>query len=135
MISDAPGTPFPGRCFTKASTVPLHFDERPHHAYNDTRLLACAPGFRSGCSNQKHPRSREGSRLRIGGTVMKGYVARTPLEGRRPGILVVHEWWGHNEYAAQAGRMSRSSLHRPRSPSTCSVTADRLPTRPTRRSS
>jgi dienelactone hydrolase len=31
---------------------------------------------------------------------MKGYIAYDKnLEGKRPGVLVVHEWWGHNEYA------------------------------------
>lgn len=31
---------------------------------------------------------------------MNGYIAYDDSrEGERPGILVVHEWWGHNEYA------------------------------------
>lgn len=34
------------------------------------------------------------------GTVMKGYlVYDDALEGPRPGVIVVHEWWGHNDYA------------------------------------
>lgn len=33
---------------------------------------------------------------------MKGYLAYDKnLEGKRPGVLVVHEWWGHNAYARQ----------------------------------
>ena len=37
---------------------------------------------------------------RQGGTVMKGLVAYDDsIKGKRPGILVVHEWWGHNAYA------------------------------------
>lgn len=28
----------------------------------------------------------------------RGYLARPKGEGERPGILVVHEWWGHNDY-------------------------------------
>jgi dienelactone hydrolase len=33
-------------------------------------------------------------------TVMKGYIAHnSELEGKRPGIIVVHEWWGHDDFA------------------------------------
>ena len=43
---------------------------------------------------------------RAGDTVMKGYLATDPsLKGPRPGILVVHEWWGHNDYARKRARM------------------------------
>ncbi len=41
-----------------------------------------------------------------GEVTMKGYLAYDAnLEGRRPGVLVVHEWWGHNEYARSRTRM------------------------------
>lgn len=40
------------------------------------------------------------------GTTLKGYVAYDDaVQGKRPGILVVHEWWGHNEYARMRARM------------------------------
>lgn len=40
------------------------------------------------------------------GVVMKGYLAYdTDIEGKRPGILVVHEWWGLNDYARRRARM------------------------------
>lgn len=40
------------------------------------------------------------------GVVLKGYLAYDEnLKGKRPGILVVHEWWGHNEYARRRARM------------------------------
>ncbi|MBI1192340.1 MAG: dienelactone hydrolase family protein [Bacteroidetes bacterium] len=36
---------------------------------------------------------------------MKGFlVYDTLLAGDRPGVLVVHEWWGHNEHARNAAR-------------------------------
>lgn len=41
-----------------------------------------------------------------GGTTMKGYLAYDDaVPGKRPGILVVHEWWGHDEYARKRARM------------------------------
>lgn len=37
------------------------------------------------------------------GITMKGYLAYDDAaEGKRPGILVVHEWWGHNQHARNA---------------------------------
>lgn len=40
------------------------------------------------------------------GTVLKGYLAiDTSQVGRRPGVLVVHEWWGHNAYARQRAEL------------------------------
>ena len=36
----------------------------------------------------------------VDGVNLKGYVAfDNSIKGKRPGILVVHEWWGHNEHA------------------------------------
>lgn len=40
------------------------------------------------------------------GTALKGYLAYDDaVKGKRPGVLVVHEWWGHNEYARKRARM------------------------------
>jgi len=40
------------------------------------------------------------------GTILKGYIAYDDaIKGKRPGVLVVHEWWGHNEYARKRARM------------------------------
>lgn len=39
-------------------------------------------------------------------TVLKGYLAYdNASKDKRPGIIVVHEWWGHNEYARKRARM------------------------------
>ena len=41
-----------------------------------------------------------------GGVTLKGYLAYDDaVSGKRPGVLVVHEWWGHNEYARKRARM------------------------------
>lgn len=41
----------------------------------------------------------------VEGKPFKGYIAYTPsVTAPRPGVLVVHEWWGHNEYARQRAR-------------------------------
>jgi dienelactone hydrolase len=41
-----------------------------------------------------------------GDTVMKGYLAYDDaVTGKRPGVLVVHEWWGHNSYARKRAEM------------------------------
>ncbi len=40
------------------------------------------------------------------GIVMKGYLAYDKsIKDKRPGVLVVHEWWGHNEYTRKRARM------------------------------
>lgn len=40
------------------------------------------------------------------GVVLSGYLAYDAnQEGPRPGVLVVHEWWGHNEYARTRAEM------------------------------
>ena len=40
------------------------------------------------------------------GVVMKGYLAYDDhIKGKRPGVLVVPEWWGLNDYARKRARM------------------------------
>jgi len=41
-----------------------------------------------------------------GDAILRGYLVHDDaLGGRRPGILVVHEWWGHNAYARKRAEM------------------------------
>ncbi len=40
-----------------------------------------------------------------GGVVMKGYLAYDDaIKSKRPGVLVVHDWWGHGEYVRGRAR-------------------------------
>lgn len=40
------------------------------------------------------------------GATLKGYLAYDDsIQGKRPGVLVVHEWWGLNDYVRQRARM------------------------------
>ena len=41
-----------------------------------------------------------------GDTTLNGYLVTDDAKtGKRPGVLVVHEWWGHNDYARKRARM------------------------------
>lgn len=60
--------------------------------------------FSAGPANAKVEGHEVG--YRAGDAVMKGYLADDPdLKGKRPAVLVVHEWWGHNDYARSRARM------------------------------
>jgi len=42
----------------------------------------------------------------VGGTTLRGYITYDDdIKGERPGVIVVHEWWGLNEYARMRARM------------------------------
>ncbi len=43
---------------------------------------------------------------RANGTLLKGYIAYDDaIQGKRPGVLVVHEWWGLDDYTRKRARM------------------------------
>jgi dienelactone hydrolase len=42
---------------------------------------------------------------KAGDTVLKGYLAYDDaVQGKRPGVLVVHEWWGHGDFVRDRAR-------------------------------
>lgn len=46
----------------------------------------------------------------VDGTNFKGYLAYDDAQNStRPGIIVVHEWWGHNDYARKRANMLAES--------------------------
>jgi dienelactone hydrolase len=43
---------------------------------------------------------------KTGDTIMKGMLAYDDaIKGKRPGVLIVHEWWGHNKHARDKAAM------------------------------
>lgn len=43
---------------------------------------------------------------RANGVTLKGYIAYDDsFKGKRPAVLVVHEWWGHNDYVRHRADM------------------------------
>lgn len=43
---------------------------------------------------------------KAGDTMLKGYLVENPkFKGKRPAVLIVHEWWGLNDYARKRAKM------------------------------
>lgn len=55
----------------------------------------------TGCAGVKHKEVEYAAE----GTTMEGYLAMPAGQDKRPAVLVVHEWWGHNEYARKRADM------------------------------
>ena len=62
-------------------------------------IFSFAASAQAGIQTQEIDYSSDGTRL-------KGYLAwDDSVKSKRPGVLVVHEWWGHNEHARERARM------------------------------
>lgn len=68
-----------------------------------------------GCAAEEAEESRDTSmapdiqtreiEYRFGDTALQGFIAwDDAIQGKRPGVLVVHEWWGHNQHARNQAR-------------------------------
>ena len=64
-----------------------------------TLLTSCASG------PKHYETSGEEVTYKAAGVPLKGYIARPKGDGPFPGVLVVHEWWGHNAYARKRADM------------------------------
>src|SRR5210317_271314 len=43
---------------------------------------------------------------KVAGKEFTGYMAYdNDIKGKRPGVLVLHEWWGHDDYARKRAEM------------------------------
>lgn len=48
----------------------------------------------------------EEPKYEVGGKTFQGYLVYDDAAAeKRPGVIVVHEWWGHNDYARKRARM------------------------------
>ena len=72
-------------------------------------LLVAALFVLNGCGaapDRSHELRTELVAYKAAGGTCKGYLAWDgKREGKRPGVLVVHEWWGMNEYVQKRARM------------------------------
>jgi dienelactone hydrolase len=69
-------------------------------------LIVCALTILAGFASAHAGIHGEAVEYTANGTVLKGYLAYdVSKEGKRPGVLVVHEWWGHNDYARKRADM------------------------------
>jgi dienelactone hydrolase len=69
-----------------------------------TIILAAVMGL-SASSSARAKIHEEAVQYEYAGTVMKGHLYYDDAtEGKRPGVLVVHEWWGLNEHAKRSAR-------------------------------
>ncbi|RNC86247.1 MAG: dienelactone hydrolase family protein [Winogradskyella sp.] len=72
----------------------------------------------SSCKQDKEAKediTREDVEIKINGqevsyatdsTNLKGYIAYDEAKaGKRPGVIIVHEWWGHNDYVRERADM------------------------------
>ncbi len=74
-------------------------------------IISCGPGSKEKAASEdkaEEPRGlvEEEVDYNSDTLTMKGYmVYDSRIEGKRPAVLVVHEWWGHNDYARKRARM------------------------------
>jgi len=69
------------------------------------RIAACMLASYCFCSLASAEIVTKSIDYKHGGTELRGYLAYDDaVKGKRPGVLLVHEWWGLNDYAKQRAR-------------------------------
>jgi dienelactone hydrolase len=69
-----------------------------------TRFIAALAACALGTSAAAEVQTKE-IEYREGDTTLQGFLAwDDAAKGKRPGVLVVHEWWGHNAHARKQAR-------------------------------
>ncbi len=73
-------------------------------------MLSCGPGQKEKAAESDSEETKglveEEVDYKTDSLTMKGFmVYDNRIEGKRPAVLVVHEWWGHNDYARKRARM------------------------------
>src|SRR6185295_10205463 len=74
-----------------------------------TILAALAAWLAFGATARAEIKTKE-MEYKQGETTLQGFLAwDDAAKGKRPGVLVVHEWWGHNQHARnQALRLAKA---------------------------
>ena len=75
--------------------------------FSFTLLILCVSSFSYiKAQNSNHKIKEENVTYTVNGVLLKGYIAYDQNQkGKRPAVLVVHEWWGLNEYPKMRARM------------------------------
>ncbi|MGD8869282.1 MAG: dienelactone hydrolase family protein [Gemmatimonadales bacterium] len=85
------------------------------HLGRGLALVAAATMASIGCAGEEAGETKEESmapdiqtreiEYQYGETPLQGFIAWDAAKpGKRPGVLVVHEWWGHNQHARNQAR-------------------------------
>ena len=70
------------------------------------QVLGCMAALGLGMNAGQAAIQEKTFEYKVGDTVMTGYMAYDDsITKPRPGVLVVHEWWGHNAYARKRAKM------------------------------
>ena len=94
------------RCYTMAHPIPRL--SRCHVNRRLPSLVFLLPvvifaGFLSAGSSHKTPTAQTVN-FRSGDETVSGYLALPATRGRHPAIIVIHEWWGLNDWVKEQAR-------------------------------